>query len=559
MLALFAGICFLTSWLNLYAYDDVYVVYQNPLIRSLAHWTRFFRLDYWAPFFHMGLYRPIDILSFALEWHWWPNDAGAYHITNIVLHAAVALLLFRFLRRRLEPVAAWVAAAWFASTPLHAGVVAGLVGRADLLAAGFALLALWAAEAGLRRRRWPAAMAVFPLTLLALGSKESAIVLPGLLCLMIWIEMPGAPAPLALATAAPPPAGRARRARGLAPLRQPVVWSCAAATFFYLAVRIRVVGLLVHSTSRTANPLAFAPAAARWRTALVDTGFAVRSLFWPFHLSPDYSYNQIPLVQHWYSPRLALALPLLAACGLAAWLARRNRAALLGAAWFFLAWLPVSNLLFPIGTIYANRLLYFPSLGAALALGAGWEAIWRRLRRPPPALPGRRLRLAPAALVAAALALAFIYVRTDLRTGEYWSDNSSLFAYAVRVAPNSSVAHILDAEMLAEWGHARRAIVQYRQGLLIEPENATAWVGLGQQLARRGHWRVAADCFPRALASQPRAWVFDAAAPIELRAHRPAWLLRQAAVLDGRITAQERSWLRSARRAMNPKSGNSRR
>ena len=617
-MALLSIISFLPSWLNLYAYDDVYIVFHNPLIRSLRHWTRLFRLDYWAPFFHMGLYRPVTILSFALEWQWRPDSAGFYHATNILLHTAVVLLLFRFARLRLRPAAAWVAAAWFAATPLHIGVVAGLVGRADLLAALFALLALWAAEAGFRspRLRWAAAAAVFPLTLLALGSKESAIVLAGLLCLMVWIEAPSAPpqaapacitsasaaaangmatlppqaapadsyamlspAPAAAAASAPAPASYTPAAtpasalsapprdalrRFLLPFRQPAIWSCAAATLLYLIVRIRVVGLMVRSTTSVANPLVFAPAVERWRTSLVTTGIALRALLWPFHLSPDYSYNQIPVVARWFSPRLALALALLGACALAAGLARRHRAALFGFAWFFLAWLPVANLLFPIGTIYANRLLYLPSLGAALVIGTAWEALWRRTARlrsaaaaPAPARPLARGHLAagfaPLQLItlAAALALALIYARTDWRGGQVWSDNGVLFAYAVRVAPNSATVHFMYAGNLAAWGHTHAAIAQFRHALLIDPNYASAWVGLGQALARERHWQAAAQCFPRALALLPQPWVFDAAAPIELGAHHPRWLIRQGRLLDGKLGAKERAFLRQARRQLS--------
>lgn len=576
LLAALAVVCFLTSWLNLYAYDDLYVVFYNPLVHTLAHWTRFFHSDYWAPFFHMGLYRPITILSFALEWTWRPSQPNIYHATNIALHALVVVLLFRFLRRWLSSSAAWVAAAWYAATPLHAGVVAGLVGRADLLAALFTLLALWAAEAGLssQRWKWPAAVAVFPLTLLALGSKESAIVLSGLVVFLAWMESP-IPQPLSSAalaqdlyaraaagaalspsaaispnaaslTGSPPPAAvqdsRAGARSGflsrlLLPFTRPVVWSAGLATICYLLVRIRVVGLMVHSTTFVSNPLAFSSTAARVRTALVNSAYVLRSLIWPFHLAPDYSYNQIPVVERWLSPRLGLALLLLAAAGVIAWLGRRNRACRLGYAWLALAWLPVSNLLFPIGAIYANRLLYLPSLGAALIIGAGWDAIWPRLKKIP---------WTAAVLAAAALALALVYARTDLRIGQYWSDNSSLFAYASRTAPNSSTVHFMYAGNLADWGHTRRAIAQFRQTLLIDPGYAAAWVGLGQLLARQKHLQAAAACFPHALAQLPRRWVYDDAAPIMLSAHHPGWLVRQAGVLDGKISAQERGWLRQA-------------
>lgn len=122
--------------------DDIQIVKVNPLVRHFDL-TGIFTSDYWGAGEKSGLYRPISILSFALNRMVFGPDAWGYLIVNLLLHAIVAYLLFLLLIQfqRSLPVA-WLAAAIFAVHPYHGEVVAELVGRSELLAAGFGLTTL---------------------------------------------------------------------------------------------------------------------------------------------------------------------------------------------------------------------------------------------------------------------------------------------------------------------------------------------------------------------------------------------------------------------------------
>lgn len=111
-----------------------------------------------------GSYRPLCVASFRLN-HWTGGlDPRGYHAANVLLHCAVTYLVYAACRalspRRGRRTAAAAAAAVFAVHPVHAEAVAGVVGRADLLAGLFYLSAFLCYAAHVRHRdRGPAAAA----------------------------------------------------------------------------------------------------------------------------------------------------------------------------------------------------------------------------------------------------------------------------------------------------------------------------------------------------------------------------------------------------------------
>lgn len=120
----------------------------NPDVQWSAPWTHLLFNDFWGtPLTHSGShksYRPLCVLSFRLN-HWLHEfEPAGYHLANVLLHC-LATGLFTLLARSLLParstLAAAVAGALFAAHPIHTEAVAGIVGRADIGAAVFFMLA----------------------------------------------------------------------------------------------------------------------------------------------------------------------------------------------------------------------------------------------------------------------------------------------------------------------------------------------------------------------------------------------------------------------------------
>lgn len=99
-----------------------------------------------------GSYRPLCVASFRLN-HWTGGlDPKGYHATNVLLHCAVTYLVYALYRTLLPRCKPAVAAAAFAVHPVHSEAVAGVVGRADLLACLFYLSAFLCYVAHVRHR-----------------------------------------------------------------------------------------------------------------------------------------------------------------------------------------------------------------------------------------------------------------------------------------------------------------------------------------------------------------------------------------------------------------------
>jgi len=145
-------------------------------------------------------YRPVAMLSFALNWYQWQGDVSGYRLVNITIHAAVAFFLFltvlklfstpqlqSFSREDAFFVALLAAALW-AIHPIQIQAVTYIVQRMASLAALFYIIGVWAYVTA-RLSHFPCARIFFYAGcllayFLAFYSKENAVLLPATLILI---------------------------------------------------------------------------------------------------------------------------------------------------------------------------------------------------------------------------------------------------------------------------------------------------------------------------------------------------------------------------------------
>jgi len=462
-----------TTLANGFVHDDKPIVADNQLLRDPGNLSRIFGSGYWTT--HESsvpeLYRPLTILSLALNRLVLGERPIGFHLVNILLHGLVAWLLFRLaLELGASRALAWTAGLLFAVHPVHVEAVAPAVGRSELLAAGFVLAALIAHRRGRVAAPGNLAFVLASLFFLAASlSKESAMAFPA----------------LAILTDAFLPAAPRAWSERLFPY---LLYLVAAAIF--LAARVGVLGAVAASVIHPLdNPLVAMQRLTAWRTALAAAGPSAFLLIWPAKLSADYAGLRVPPVASWLDPALLLGaavgigLPLLA---LAFW--RRGRLVPYGVLFHFLAWLPVSNLFFFIGTLMAERLLYLPSAGVCLAGAALLEAGRARWRIP--------------CVGGLALLLLLGSVRT-LQRNRVWHDDGTFAFATAQDAPTSAKAQFNLGVFLEEHSDPKAAAAAYTRAAQLAPSWADAQFNRAGALLKTGDASEAIAAYRRALDLQP--------------------------------------------------------
>ena len=138
-----AVLCYVNAVGNDFVLDDTRLIRDNLRIRSLANVPHLFASSYWDVAGPQALYRPLVLVSYAVNYAMHGLSPSGYTAVNIALHAAVSLLFFALVRAiGGSLLAAGVAGIAFAVHPVHTEAVTGISGRPELLAACFFLLAM---------------------------------------------------------------------------------------------------------------------------------------------------------------------------------------------------------------------------------------------------------------------------------------------------------------------------------------------------------------------------------------------------------------------------------
>ncbi|WP_058867009.1 tetratricopeptide repeat protein [Chloracidobacterium thermophilum] len=360
-----------------YVIDDVGIVERNPNAAATASLPALFQKHYWQDTFstergHRNFhYRPLTIASYVLVARSLGNGPVPQHLVNVALHIIVSWLMLWVVYAWLQDtLVAGLAGVVFVTHPLHTEVIAMIVGRAELLAALGALSALGLAVAALKL---PPERSVWQHWLLAGGAalclfagwlaKESSVLFFPLWLLIGWACVPG--------TGWQRLGALAKRG-----WRTGIACTVSTAFFWYLHQRIQS-GVQIVPIDFAMNPLAYAGRWERWATGLVLLAKYLVMHLWPFPLQVDYSFDSIPLVTTWRDVRLWSATGVLAAAGSLLVVSYRRRSP----AWVGLAFLLGSAALFshfirPFGFVFAERVMYLPSVGYALAAAVGFRALW---------------------------------------------------------------------------------------------------------------------------------------------------------------------------------------
>jgi len=450
---------------NGFAMDDLYIIAWNPLVHSLRGVWGAFGGPYWPPDLGGQMYRPLPLATFAVDWTLAGGHPALFHAMNLLWHAGVAVIVTALALRSPSPegrggqgvrTAALVTGVIFAVHPVHVEAVANVVGLGELMAAVGVCFAVYAAVVR-QDVLWSGAA-----LLLGLLSKENAVVAPALI---VWAWIVGPPLVL-----------RPARRRILM-----FVASWVLIAGVYLAVR----AIVLHPYARlhaTAPVFLGESAFAGRLTAVAALGDVVRLLVVPLTLRVDYAPAERTIVRSLFDGRFAIGLSCLAlwvALLVLAW-RRQRRLEAFGLGWIAIAFLPVSNLLFSTGVLLAERTLYLPSVGLALAAGTA-------LAR----LPPERLRVVLVVIVLAG------GIRSGVRT-PVWHDDFSVTQSILEDSPNSYRGPARMAAIYQSHRQPAQALGALREAAQIYDRDPSLFIAAADAAITLGRPRLADTLLVRA-------------------------------------------------------------
>jgi tetratricopeptide (TPR) repeat protein len=451
------------AWNGKPIWDDAAYMIANPLPTAAAELRKiWFSLDSPSQYF------PLTFTAFFIERRLWGLNPAGYHLVNILLHAANALLLWQVLKRLRVP-GAGLAAAIFALHPVQVESVAWISECKSVLMGLFFLLTLlaWIKFTDEQcHRPWPFYVLALFLFALALFAKTTACTLPAALLLILWLR------------------------------KVPVNWRRLAQVAPFVAMGLGM-GMVTVWWERfhqgTQGRLFDVGPVERLLIASRAVWFYAGKLLWPANLTFSYPRWTIsvsdPCAYGWLLATVAL--------GLVIWWARRwaGRSVEVAALFFVVTLSPVLGFFMLFTFLYsfvADHYQYLACIGPIALAGVGIHALFRRF--------GQRRRVWEGAFCAMLLAALGLLTWRQCRM---YADLETLWRTTIDRNPDCWLAQNDLGALLYEKGQVDQAIIRFRSSLAIKPDNAEAQNNLGTALDKKGQLDEAIIRFRKAVVFRP--------------------------------------------------------
>lgn len=426
--------------------DDHLVLVGNPLIdRNVPDFVGIFTHPYNFFTEETGLYRPISMLSFGINFFLFGKSPISFHVVNIILHAIAGWLIFMISKRFVSWHSSLIGMALFLALPIHVEAVASIANRTETISLIFSLLVLYYA---LKDKFNLSSILLF----LGLLSKETSVSILPVIFIFLFLQ-----------------------GKTMIQITRSMFWYIPS-FLLYAILRINVLGsrFISPSDNFIVNQLIDAPIINSLLASFKILFLYIVKTLIPTNLSPDYSYNQI-------STSIDSTLILQSIVGLSVIVAitfiifkSKNRLIILGGLIFLGSYAIISNILVKIPTIMADRLFYAPSAGLILMFTSCIDT----------ALNNTTKKM----LIYKILSVIFIiYAGTSFFYNQYWLSQASIIRHGYQSSPKSVVMQTAYANEIFKNGEKERAIRLIEEVLSQTPQFPMALITAGEMYAFSGN------------------------------------------------------------------------
>ncbi len=420
VLAVLGVLLYANTFGHQYALDDIAAIEQNLFVRKgIAGIPDLMRTEFWHfSNISLGYYRPLSLITFALEQEFFGTAPGISHVINAVLYgltgAVIAILLQKWLPG--QTIIAFLIGLVFIAHPLHTEIVANIKGRDEILSFLFISLMLLSYWRYLETAEWGWIVGSCTSLYLAFLSKESSVVSLALIpAMQYWFA-------------------RRNVWQSLISLWPFLI---VAALFFYQ--KQKMIGTLSGNPPVDWANYPYAIEKTQKSTTFKFLMYYIRLLILPHPLVYDYSYNIIPSggkgdLLTWTGFISLIVLVWLS------WKGFIKRTLWgFGLFWFFVTMMPGLGFIWARGGIFAERFLYAAVMGFAFIFV--WVVQKLLVRQPATDEPAdaspRPILARYTPLLALMVVVTGLYSFKTVDRNRDWENNFVLFNSALPAAENS--------------------------------------------------------------------------------------------------------------------------
>lgn len=496
ILFIFAFLLYSNTLNHGYVLDDFGALKDNWIIKSgLEGIPTILKTTYRFGVGHLtdGLYRPLPLIMYAIEWHISPENPSLNHFINVLFYALSCVLLFYFLKR-LMPLYSilfpFFISLLFAAHPIHTEVVANIKSRDEIMSFFFLMISFLTFIHFIKKENWIYLGISLVSYFLSFISKEGVITMIPIYFLIVWY--------ISKKT-----------------FKKQIIYASLMLipAFLYIYIRHRIISIhgIEAPTSVVDNFLAVSPNfASQFATAISLLGKYILILFIPYPLISDYGYQHLNFVA---LSDFSFIISLLIYISLA-FIVLKNfskKSFLVFGILFFLFGISLySNIIFTIGAAFAERFLFLPSLGFCIAI----VIIIAQISSQKTKSKDSEKRIFPSFAKYSIIIILFIFSIITVNRAAEWKDQYTLFGTDVKKAPKSAHLRLwwglavrdkaLELEDLNQQNiMMKQAIEQFDAGLKIHPSYPDCYEQLGLAWFRLGDKEKALYNYEQALLLNP--------------------------------------------------------
>jgi len=467
LIIIIIAIC-LSSYFNTlfahFVWDDNIFIIGNPYMHSFKFLPQFFLQEFWKVGIettNIGYYRPLLAVSCMLDYTIWRDKPFGYHLTNLIFHILVSILVFLFVQMLSKNrLISFSSALLFSVHPIHTESVSFISGRVDVLPLAFLLLSLILFLKYVSNNKLILYLLSLFCFFISLLFKEMAVTLPLIVLVMDYLFV------------------SKRKIKDVMKNFPRFHLGFFAVFGLYFLIRIYTIdwSSVIANMRYCSN---FLPGKSHyWRlfTAIKILTFYVRLLFFPYALKTDYFFspaNSLSELVVFLGAILLLLLVVIAIKNV-----KHSPILSFSILWFFITVLPVSNI-FPMGNIFAERYMYIPSVGFSIAMGFLFSWLLKQDIRTEHLNWKQSMTLLFFLLIVA-------LGRVTFERNKVWNNEFSLWYETVKAVPNGPRARLNLASAYYNLNFLDKAIEQAQIALKLYPNYYEAFDTLGHIYYKKG-------------------------------------------------------------------------